>query len=71
MQMIVDGVRVDIERGTSGAYFATSDEMKGLQVAGMTLADVQRSLPGAIAEMRAAKQRAYDVATKPYPRPYG
>lgn len=71
MQVIVDGIHVDIERGTSGAYFATSPDMRGLQVAGMTMADVERTLPEAISEMRAAQQRAYDVATRPFHRPYG
>lgn len=47
-------VNIVVERGTSGAYFATSPEIKGLQVAGMTLADVQHKLPLAIAEMYAA-----------------
>lgn len=57
MQVVVDGIRVDIERGTSGAYFATSDEMKGLQVASMTLTGVRHKLPLAIAEMKAALSR--------------
>jgi len=54
MRLTVDDVVVEIERGTSGGYFATSPQIKGLLVASMTLAGVRDDLPGAIAEMKAA-----------------
>lgn len=47
-------VNIEVERGSSGAYFATSPELKGLQVARMTLAEIQQEIPRAIAVMYAA-----------------
>ena len=47
-------VHIEVEQGTSGAYFATSPELKGLQVACMTLEEIQNEIPRAITEMYAA-----------------
>lgn len=46
-------VNISIERGESGAYFATSPELKGLLVSKMTIQDLYRDIPRAIAELYA------------------
>lgn len=55
--MIIDGVVINVVRGKSGAYFATSPDIKGLQVAAMTRGELDQKLPKAIAEMKAALDR--------------
>jgi hypothetical protein len=47
-------VNVAVERGESGAYFATSPDMKGLQVAAMSLDEMRLEIPRAIKMMYAA-----------------
>lgn len=54
--MTVDGVRIVIEQGRSGAFFATSPDMRGLQVAAMTMDGLIAELPEAIAQMKAAAE---------------
>lgn len=47
-------VNIVVEQGSSGAYFATSPDMKGLQVAAMSLDEMRHEIPRAIAMMYAA-----------------
>ena len=47
-------VHINVERGTSGAYFATSPELKGLMVSKMTIEAVHNDIPRAITELYAA-----------------
>jgi len=47
-------VEIEIERGSSGAYFATSPQLRGLQVACMSTEEVAKEVPRAIQEMYAA-----------------
>ncbi len=46
-------VRVLIERGESGAYFATSPELKGFLVSKMTIEEVRNDVARAITELYA------------------
>jgi hypothetical protein len=46
-------VRVKFDQGASGAYFATSPDLKGLLVSKMTMNAVQAEIPRAITELYA------------------
>lgn len=53
MSMKAKIVRVQLGQGTSGAYFATSADLKGLLVSKMTRQEVLNDIPRAIAELYA------------------
>lgn len=47
-------ISIDIERGEAGLFYGTSKAMKGLLIAGNSIAEVMDKAPAAIEEMRAA-----------------
>ena len=47
-------VRIKVEVGRTGLYYATSPDLTGLLVAERTLAAVQQAIPGAIKDLYAA-----------------
>jgi len=56
-------VHINVEHDASGAYFATSPELKGLLVAKMTIEDVYCNIARAITELYAAS--GVDVVVSP------
>ena len=47
-------VRVKIEQGKAGLFYATSMDLRGLLVAEPTLSDLEREIPAAIRDLFAA-----------------
>jgi hypothetical protein len=47
-------VRIKIEKGTSGLFFATSPDLKGLHVGKRSLAELETAIPEVIAALYAA-----------------
>jgi hypothetical protein len=61
---IVDGVRIDIEKGDAGLFYATSQDIKGLLVAEVTMEKLKAALPGAIKDIRRAADASEDEKGK-------
>jgi hypothetical protein len=57
-------VRVKIEEGKAGLFYATSPDLKGLLVAEPTIDALDEAIPGAIAELYEAICGAKVVVTK-------
>jgi len=55
-------VKVVIEQGKSGAYFATSPDLDGLDVARMTIKELREAVPEAIACLYAARGISVSVS---------
>jgi hypothetical protein len=47
-------VRVKVEKGRAGLYYATSPDLKGLLVGEPTLEALDKAIPGAVADLYAA-----------------
>ncbi len=54
---MIDIATIKIEKGKSGAYFATSPDAPGLQVARMTIEELVVDLPKAISALSEAYRR--------------